>query len=155
MQLQTKEKNMRWNSKMHRFWCFLEFHLIFFYFPPMHLDNKVFIFCAPWQSSSFICEWELLQTNVKVQIVNVKCIVSVTTLVLGSWPKQGIAKVRVESEAWESHFMLSGCRRMWGNELTHSQVGSHSRIWSPYGLPNFQRIILKVKIHWMKSYLNH
>jgi hypothetical protein len=154
MQLQTKEKNVRWNSKMHQFWCFPEFHLIFFCFPPMHLDNKVFLSCAPWQNSSFIREWKLLQTNVKVQIVNVKCIISVTTLVLSSWPKQGIAKVRVENEAWESHFMLSGCRRMWGNEPTHFEVGSHSRNWSPYGLPNFQRTILKVKIHWMKSSLN-
>jgi hypothetical protein len=30
----------------------------------------------------------------------------VTTLPLGSWPKQGLAKVRAKNEAWESHFML-------------------------------------------------
>jgi hypothetical protein len=34
--------------------------------------------------------------------------VFVTTLVLGSQSRQGLAKVRAKSEAWESHFMLSG-----------------------------------------------
>jgi hypothetical protein len=33
-------------------------------------------------------------------------IVSVTTLVLGSQPKQRLAKVQTENETWESHFML-------------------------------------------------
>jgi hypothetical protein len=36
----------------------------------------------------------------------------VTTLALGSRPKQGLAKVRAKSEAQESHFMLSG---VWGS----------------------------------------
>jgi hypothetical protein len=31
----------------------------------------------------------------------------VATLALSSQPKQKLAKVRVENEAWESHFMLS------------------------------------------------
>jgi hypothetical protein len=33
---------------------------------------------------------------------------AITTLVVSSRPRQGLAKVRVESEARESHFMLSG-----------------------------------------------
>jgi hypothetical protein len=32
----------------------------------------------------------------------------VATLALGSWPKERLAKVRVKSEARESHFMLLG-----------------------------------------------
>jgi hypothetical protein len=32
----------------------------------------------------------------------------VTTLALGSWLKQGLAKVQAKSEAWKSHFMLLG-----------------------------------------------
>jgi hypothetical protein len=32
----------------------------------------------------------------------------VTTLTLGSRPKQGLAKVQAESEAQESHFMFLG-----------------------------------------------
>jgi hypothetical protein len=30
---------------------------------------------------------------------------------LGSWPKQGFAKVWAKREAWESHFMLSGVQK--------------------------------------------
>jgi len=40
----------------------------------------------------------------------------VTTLALGSRPRQGLAKVRAKSEAQESHFMLPGvweCVREW------------------------------------------
>jgi hypothetical protein len=32
----------------------------------------------------------------------------VITLTLGSWPRQGHAKVRTKKEAWESHLMLMG-----------------------------------------------
>ncbi len=34
----------------------------------------------------------------------------VVTLALGSWPRQGLAKVRAENETWEPHFMLP---RVW------------------------------------------
>jgi predicted acyl esterase len=34
--------------------------------------------------------------------------IGVATLALGSWPRQGLAKVRAKSEARESHFMLPG-----------------------------------------------
>jgi hypothetical protein len=32
----------------------------------------------------------------------------VTTLTLGLWPKQGLAKVQAKSESWGSHFMFMG-----------------------------------------------
>jgi hypothetical protein len=32
----------------------------------------------------------------------------VITLALGSWPKQGLARVRAKKEAWESHLMFMG-----------------------------------------------
>jgi len=35
-------------------------------------------------------------------------------------------------------FTLPKCKRVWGNEPTHSQVDSHFGSWSPCGLPNFQ-----------------
>jgi hypothetical protein len=35
-------------------------------------------------------------------------LLNVATLALGSWPKQGLAKVRAKNEAWESHFMFLG-----------------------------------------------
>lgn len=40
-ELKTKEKNTRWNSKMHQFWSFLEFHSIFLCFFPVRLDNII------------------------------------------------------------------------------------------------------------------
>jgi hypothetical protein len=35
-----------------------------------------------------------------------KMILDVVTLTLGSQTRQGLAKVHVESEAWETHFMI-------------------------------------------------
>jgi len=54
-----------------------------------------------------------LKPIVKLDMGNIpnvaKCYkVGVATLTLGSWPKQGLAKVWVKSEVRESHFMLSG-----------------------------------------------
>jgi hypothetical protein len=45
----------------------------------------------------------------------------VTTLALGSWPKQGFVKVRAKCETWESHFMLPG---MWEGV----------KEWTPFGV---------------------
>jgi hypothetical protein len=42
-----------------------------------------------------------------------KMIIDVATLALGSRPRQRLAKVRVKSEAQESHFMFSG---VWESE---------------------------------------
>jgi hypothetical protein len=42
----------------------------------------------------------------------------VATLALGSWPKQRLARVQANSEAWESHFMFPWgweCSKMWKN----------------------------------------
>lgn len=59
---------------MHWFRCFPKFHFVFFCFPPMCLDSKVFLYHAPWQSKNFIYEWKMLQVaSVKVQAANVKC----------------------------------------------------------------------------------
>jgi hypothetical protein len=44
------------------------------------------------------------------------------------------------------------CRKVWGNEPSHSQMSSHFGTWSPNGLPNFQRIIARVKTHWIKLF---
>jgi hypothetical protein len=43
----------------------------------------------------------------------------------GLTTKAGFVKVQVENEAQESHFMLPRVQRVWGNEHTHGQVGSH------------------------------
>jgi hypothetical protein len=40
-------------------------------------------------------------------------------------------------EAQETHHMLSGVQRVWGNEPSHSQVNSQCGSWSPKWTPNF------------------
>jgi hypothetical protein len=82
----------------------------------------------------------------------------VATLALGSRPRQGLVRVWTKSEARESHFMLPGgweCRRVWGNEHSHSQVSSHFGSWSPGGLLSLQRAIAGVKtpLDWGVPYI--
>jgi hypothetical protein len=49
----------------------------------------------------------------------------VTTLALGSQPRQGLAKVWAKKELG-SHISCSRkCKRMWVNEPPHSQMSSH------------------------------
>jgi len=40
----------------------------------------------------------------------------------------------------------------WKNEPPHSQMKSHFGSWSPDGLPNFKKEIIKVKIHWIEKF---
>jgi hypothetical protein len=35
----------------------------------------------------------------------------------------------------------------------HSQIGSHFGSWSFDGLPNFQKVIVGVKTHWIKKFI--
>jgi hypothetical protein len=46
--------------------------------------------------------------EINLYIYTVAWSINVATLVLGSRPKQGFAKVRAKSEARDSHFMLKG-----------------------------------------------
>jgi hypothetical protein len=43
------------------------------------------------------------------------------------------------------------CKRVWGNEPSHSQVNAHFRSWSPDGLLNLQGTIARVKTHWIEK----
>jgi len=53
-----------------------------------------------------------------------------------------------------SHILCSQeCRRVWGNEPTHSQVDSHFGTWSPNRLLNLQRMIVGIKTHWSEKFL--
>ncbi len=78
---------------------------------------------------------------------------SIMTLALGLRRKQGLTKVRTESEAWKSHFNVvgnvGGCEGM----NPHSQMGSHFGSWSLNGLPNFQKTIIGVKTHFFGKFL--
>jgi hypothetical protein len=61
--------------------------------------------------------------------------VFVVTLALGSWPRQGVARLRAKRKTWEPHHMLLGVQKVWGNEPSHSQVNSHVGSWSPKWSP--------------------
>jgi hypothetical protein len=52
-----------------------------------------------------------------------------------------------------SHFWE--CGKMWGNKPTHSQVDSHFGSSSLDGLPIIQRVVWKIKIHWIEDSLYH
>jgi hypothetical protein len=50
--------------------------------------------------------------------------------------------------------MFPRIRKVWGNEPTHSQMGSHLiGSWSPSGLLIFQRMIVWIKTHWIEAVL--
>jgi hypothetical protein len=84
---------------------------------------------------------------------------NVATLTLGSWPRQGFAKVHAKREARESHLMLWGvtphalesvgkCERM--NPTPPNELP----LWElPPWTPNLQRVILGVKTHWIETFL--
>ncbi len=88
-----------------------------------------------WCCSPLVKTWFII-VKVKSSIPNISTYVhlkSVTTLILGSRPKQGLAKVRAKNETRESHFMLPGLweyGKVWGNEPSHSQVHSHFGSWN-------------------------
>jgi hypothetical protein len=52
-------------------------------------------------------------------------IVNVTTLALGSRPKQGHGKMWTKNATQKSHSHSWECEKVWGNEPTHSQRDSH------------------------------
>ncbi len=95
---------------MYQFRCFLEFHLVFFGFPLMRLDNRVFISYASWQNNNFVYEWKMLQTaSVKVQAMNVRCKVSkwTTTTVNEKCLMLQATSVRCRVFKWMSVRVLS------------------------------------------------
>jgi hypothetical protein len=60
--------------------------------------------------------------------------------------KARVCKGAGQDWAWE-------CKRVWGNEPSHSQMNSHFGSWSPNGLSNLQRVIAGVKIYWIEEFL--
>jgi len=97
------------------------------------------------------CESEWSMRSCKnITIKSAKC-VDVATLALGLRPKQGLEKVWAKCEAG-SHISYSWeCKRVWGNEPSHSQMNSQFGSSSPSGFPNLQRVIAGVKTHWIED----
>jgi hypothetical protein len=56
---------------------------------------------------------------------------------LGSWPRQGVARLQAKRKTRESHHMLLGMQRVWGNEPSHSQVNSHVGSWIRKWTPKY------------------
>jgi len=104
----------------------------------------VFIKLTPTPISCFIKTWY-------INILLITLYKNVTTLVLGSRPKQGCGP-RKEVQEW---------KKVWANEPSHSQGSFHLGSWSLGGLPNVHRAIARAKTQWieelfisLKSYWN-
>jgi hypothetical protein len=68
--------------------------------------------------------------------------------------KAGACKNASQERKLRSHISCSWeCKRVWGNEPSHSQGNSHFGSWSPGGLLNLQRAIKRVKTHWIEAFL--
>jgi hypothetical protein len=75
-----------------------------------------------WQGFNGWTTWQISKPWIDISIV--------ATLALGSQPRQGVARLRAKRKTQESHHMLPGVPRMWGNEPSNSQVNSHVGSWS-------------------------
>jgi hypothetical protein len=89
-------------------------------------------------------------------------ILCVATLVLGSRPKQGLAKVQAKSEAWGSHFMLLGVQesvKEWTptfpSELPLWKLESQWILESSEGHFKSQNSLDWKVFHTMKKFLKH
>ncbi len=127
-----RKKNTRWNLKMHQFWCFLEFHPVFFCFLPMCLDSTVFVSHAPWQSNNFIYDWQMLQVaSVKWKVANVRCRVSKWVMVIvnekclklqAANVRVQVANIRCRVFEWANVKVLNEwVRCKWVNERSEQQ----------------------------------
>jgi hypothetical protein len=76
----------------------------------------------------------------------------VTTLTLGSRPRQGFTRVRAKIQPRSRISFSRECKKVLGNEPSHSQVNSHVGSWSPNGLPNLQKAIARVKTQWLEDF---
>jgi hypothetical protein len=104
-------------------------------------QNLAYLFMMVYFLRISFHNYVLLHVMKKIQCPKMLC---VATLALGLRPRQRLTKVQAKNEAQESHFMLPWgweCRRVWGNEHSHSQVSSHFGSWSPGGVLNFQKTI--------------
>jgi hypothetical protein len=69
----------------------------------------------------------------------------VATLALGSWPRQGLTRLRAKRRPGSE----GKCEGM----NLHSPKGASTLgVWRPSGLPNFQRAIARVKTQWIEEF---
>jgi hypothetical protein len=76
----------------------------------------------------------------------------VTTLALNLQPRQRLTRVWAKNKV-ESHISCSReCKKLWGNEPSHSQVSSYFGSWTLNRFSNFQKMITGVKTHWIEAF---
>jgi hypothetical protein len=97
-----------------------------------HQIRVMWCLCKPSvQSPSLCCYKPQLTIHNMMLVMKI-----ITTLALGSQPRQGFTKVRTKNEHG-SHISCSWeCKKVWGNEPPQSQVSSHFGSWNPNGLLN-------------------
>jgi hypothetical protein len=100
-----------------------------------------------WVMGVRVCSW-FVRAPKLLQL----CINHVTTLALGSWPRRWFVRLWAKRKLGSHISCSQECKRVRGNEPSHSQVNSHFGIWSPNGFPNFQKAIAKVKTHWIEEF---
>jgi hypothetical protein len=66
---------------------------------------------------------------------------------------KGLARLRAKKKLGSHTACFWECRKVWGNELSHSQGNSHFGRWSSGGLPKLQRAIVGVKTQWIEEFL--
>jgi hypothetical protein len=97
--------------------------------------------------SILVCVDSIVDEISSINFIEVIMITFVTTLALGL---QGCGT----RGKFGSHISCSReCRRVWGNEPSHSQMSSHFGSWSPDGFLNLQRVILGIKTDWIMVFL--
>jgi hypothetical protein len=70
------------------------------------------ILCNQRKAKSKIsCEWKFCNNGTTLLVYYWCMMCIVTTLALGSWLKQGLARLRAKRETWESHLMLLGVKK--------------------------------------------
>ncbi len=140
---QTRWESMAWMGVSYG-WLHLVWNLdfeSFFYWRNWNFKSSAM--ASIWKYGAWSKgQWWWLENN----------IVIVTTLALGSWPKQGLARLQTKREARESHLMLPRVQNNVRDEPSHSQVNSHFESWSFNGLLNLKRAIVRVKTHWIQEF---
>jgi hypothetical protein len=67
-------------------------------------------------------------------------------------PNLGLARLQAKMKSRICISRSHECKRVLGNEHSHSQVNSHFGSWSPNGLLNLQKAIARVKTHWIEKF---
>jgi hypothetical protein len=93
---------------------------------PINTHSRFFPrqFCSPWilETTIHLLHFFLLS----YYLPNLLLLgLDVTTLTLGSLPRQRHGKVWAKSATQESHSHFWECEKVWGNELAHFQMDSH------------------------------